>query len=59
MRTSILNLKIYTEMRSPDPKRPLSTGLNSQLVKQNGKLVEKLEKAVGGTVQLLTKLFIG
>lgn len=29
-------------MRSPDPKHPLSTGLNSQLVKKNGKLVEKI-----------------
>ena len=46
-------------MRSPDPKRPLSTGLNSQLVKKQVNSLKKFEKAVGGTVQLLTKLFIG
>src|SRR5690606_40873786 len=37
--------RFYANMRSPDPKRPLSTGLNSKLVKENGKLKEKVWKS--------------
>ncbi|MCC9041415.1 dipeptidyl peptidase 3 [Myroides sp. M-43] len=37
----------YGAMKSPDPDRPLSTGLNSKVVKENGKLVEKLWKSGG------------
>ncbi|HUH51575.1 MAG TPA: hypothetical protein VLZ11_05720 [Flavobacterium sp.] len=37
----------YGNMKSPDPLRPLSTGLNSKLVKENGKLVDKVWKSGG------------
>lgn len=37
----------YANMTSPDPHRPLSIGLNSKLVKENGKLVEKVWKSGG------------
>ncbi|MTG98345.1 dipeptidyl peptidase 3 [Myroides albus] len=37
----------YANMKSPDPNRPLSNGLNSKLVKENGKLVEKVWKSGG------------
>ncbi|MGG5577304.1 dipeptidyl-peptidase 3 family protein [Myroides sp. C15-4] len=37
----------YNNMKSPDPLRPLSTGLNSKVVKENGKLVEKVWKSGG------------
>ncbi|AZI67810.1 dihydrofolate reductase [Kaistella daneshvariae] len=37
----------YKSMKSPDPQRPLSTGLNSKLVKENGKIVEKVWKSGG------------
>ncbi len=39
--------QFYAELKSPDPERPLSTGLNSKLVKENGKLVEKVYKSGG------------
>lgn len=39
--------KFYTLMKSPDAQRPLSTGLNSKLVKENGKLTEKVWKSSG------------
>ncbi len=39
--------KFYANMKSPDPQRPLSTGLNSKLVKENGKLTEKVWKSGG------------
>lgn len=39
--------KFYANMKSPDASRPLSTGLNSKLVKENGKLVEKVWKSGG------------
>ncbi|MHC5202627.1 dipeptidyl-peptidase 3 family protein [Myroides sp. LJL119] len=35
----------YAAIQSVDPNRPLSTGLNSKLVKENGKLVEKVWKS--------------
>ena len=37
----------YASMKSPDPKKPLSFGLNSQLVKENGKLKERVYKSGG------------
>lgn len=37
----------YANMTSPDANRPLSIGLNSKLVKENGKLVEKVWKSGG------------
>jgi dipeptidyl-peptidase III len=37
----------YKNKKSPDPNRPLSFGLNSQLVKENGQLVEKVWKSGG------------
>lgn len=37
--------QFYANMKSPDSNRPLSTGLNSKLVKENGKLIEKVWKS--------------
>ncbi len=37
----------YAGMISPDPKHPVSIGLNTKLVKENGKLVEKVWKSGG------------
>ncbi|WP_373019268.1 dihydrofolate reductase, partial [Muriicola sp.] len=37
----------YSEMKSPDPEKPLSFGLNSQLVKENGELKERVYKSGG------------
>ncbi|WP_343913379.1 dipeptidyl-peptidase 3 family protein [Aquimarina litoralis] len=37
----------YGKMKSPDPKKPLSYGLNSQLVKENGELKERVYKSGG------------
>ena len=37
----------YSNISSPDPKRPLSHGLNSQLVKVNGELQERVYKSGG------------
>ncbi|MEC5156114.1 dipeptidyl-peptidase 3 family protein [Chryseobacterium sp. MP_3.2] len=39
--------RFYAAMKSPDSKRPLSTGLNSQLVQENGKISEKVWKSGG------------
>ncbi len=39
--------KFYADMKAADPARPVSFGLNSQLVKEDGKLVERPWK-VGG-----------
>ncbi len=39
--------QFYANMKSPDSNRPLSTGLNSKLVKENGQLVEKVWKSGG------------
>src|SRR5690606_370422 len=39
--------RFYSNMKSKDPQRPLSTGLNSKLVKENGKLTEKVWKSGG------------
>ena len=37
----------YKTKKSPDPKKPLSFGLNSQLVKENGVLKERVYKSGG------------
>ncbi len=37
----------YAAKQSPDPDRPLSFGLNSQLVKENGQLKERVYKSGG------------
>lgn len=37
----------YKKKTSPDPNKPLSHGLNSKLVKENGQLVEKVWKSGG------------
>ena len=37
----------YSSLKSPDPKKPLSLGLNSKLVREDGKLIEKVYR-VGG-----------
>ncbi len=40
-------ISFYKNKKSPDPKRPLSFGLNSQLVKENGVLKERVYKIDG------------
>ncbi len=37
----------YANKKSPNPEKPLSFGINSKLVKENGKLVEKVYKSGG------------
>ena len=37
----------YSSLKSPDPKKPLSLGLNSKLIREDGKLIEKVYR-VGG-----------
>ncbi|AXT63264.1 dihydrofolate reductase [Aquimarina sp. AD10] len=37
----------YGKMKSPNPEKPLSFGLNSQLVKEEGKLKERVYKSGG------------
>ena len=37
----------YKTKKSPNPEKPLSFGLNSKLVKENGKLVEQVYKSGG------------
>lgn len=37
----------YAKMKSPDPNKPLSFGLNSQLVRENGILKERVYKSGG------------
>ncbi|WP_461533306.1 dipeptidyl-peptidase 3 family protein [Sinomicrobium sp.] len=46
----------YAGMKSPDPKKPLSFGLNSKLVKENGKLVEKVWKSGGMYGEAIDKI---
>jgi len=44
-RTDVRNF--YRKMKSPNPDKPLSYGLNSQLVKENGVLKERVYKSGG------------
>ena len=37
----------YNILKSPDPNKPLSLGLNSKLVKEDGKLIEKIYRVDG------------
>ncbi|MGS2739829.1 dipeptidyl-peptidase 3 family protein [Sinomicrobium sp. M5D2P17] len=46
----------YSKMKSPDPAKPLSFGLNSKLVKENGKLVEKVWKSGGMYGEAIDKI---
>ena len=46
----------YKDMKQADPERPLSYGLNSKLVKENGKVVEKIWKVGGGYSQAIEKI---
>lgn len=39
--------EFYANKKSPNPKKPLSFGLNSKLVKENGQLKEKVYKVDG------------
>lgn len=45
--TQIEAEKFYDAMRKPNDNEPISYGLNSKLVKENGKLVEKVYKSGG------------
>ncbi|MBB3123687.1 dipeptidyl-peptidase-3 [Mesoflavibacter sabulilitoris] len=40
-------ISFYKQKKSPDPEKPLSFGLNSQLVKENGQLKERVYKSGG------------
>lgn len=40
-------INFYKNKKSPDPSKPLSFGLNSQLVKENGVLKERIYKSGG------------
>lgn len=47
----------YAKMKSPNPKQPLSFGLNSKLVRDaNGKIVEKVYKSGGMYGQAIDKI---
>ncbi|MGO1585712.1 MAG: dipeptidyl-peptidase 3 family protein, partial [Mesonia sp.] len=46
----------YAKKKSPDPKKPLSYGLNSKLVKEDGKLVEKVWKSGGMYGEAIDKI---
>lgn len=39
--------EFYAQKKSPDPEKPLAYGLNSKLVKEDGRLVEKVWKSGG------------
>jgi dipeptidyl-peptidase-3 len=46
----------YKAMKQADPEHPLSYGLNSNLVKENGKIVEKTWKLGGGYSEAIEKI---
>lgn len=46
----------YRNMKQPDPEHPLSLGLNSKLVKENGIIVEKIWKIGGGYSKAIEKI---
>lgn len=46
----------YTKMKDPNDETPISYGLNSQLVKQNGRLIERVWKTDGMYGGALTKV---
>jgi dipeptidyl-peptidase III len=48
--------KYYSAIKEPDNKTPISYGLNSRLVRENGALMEKVWKTDGLYGQALTKI---
>ena len=46
----------YSKMEKGDPQRPISAGLNSKLVKENGKLIEKVWKVGGMYTKAIEKI---
>ena len=46
----------YKKMKSPNPQKPLSYGINSKLVKEDGKLVEKVWKSGGMYGEAIDKI---
>ena len=46
----------YKNKKQPDPDRPLSCGLNSNLVKENGKVIEEVWKIGGGYSLAIEKI---
>ncbi len=46
----------YKGMKQPDADHPLSFGLNSKLVKENGKVLEKTWKIGGGYTEAIEKI---
>jgi dipeptidyl-peptidase III len=48
--------KFYSAMKNPKDEKPVSYGLNSRLVKEDGKLVEKVWKTDGMYGTALTKI---
>lgn len=46
----------YAKMKDPNDSTPISYGLNSKLVKENGKLVEKIYKVGGLYSQAITRI---
>ncbi|WP_255297503.1 dipeptidyl peptidase 3 [Anaerophaga thermohalophila] len=48
----------YASKKSPEEKKPLSHGLNTKLVKENGRLVEKVWK-IGGLYSLAIQKIVG
>jgi len=46
----------YTKMQQPNPAEPLSLGLNSKLVKENGKLIEETYKVGGLYTQAIEQI---
>ncbi len=49
----------YSAMKDPKDETPVSYGLNSRLVKENGKIREKVWKVGGCTVRPSGRLCIG
>lgn len=48
--------KFYNAIKDPKDNTPISYGLNSRLVKENGKIIEKVWKADGLYGQAITKI---
>ncbi len=46
----------YAKMEKGDPERPISAGLNSKLVKEDGKLIEKIWKVGGMYTKAIEKI---
>ena len=48
--------RFYSDMKDPKDETPVSYGLNSRLVKENGKLTEKVWKVGGLYTQAIEKI---